>query len=76
MFDGGAVGGAFDENLTEVLDTLESKTVSVETAIGKYDRGKLKIISNRFNHIDPVARLESFRALKLSRLESFRVLKS
>ena len=27
-------------------------------------------------HIDPVARLESFRALKLSRLESFRVLKS
>jgi hypothetical protein len=26
--------------------------------------------------VDPVARMESFRALKLSRLESFRVLKS
>ena len=30
-------------------------------------------ISN--NHIVPVARLEAFRALKLSRLESFRALK-
>jgi hypothetical protein len=30
---------------------------------------------NTNGHIDPVARLESFRALKLSRLESFRVLK-
>ena len=27
------------------------------------------------NHIVPVARLEAFRALKLSRLESFRALK-
>ena len=30
---------------------------------------------NKLLHIDPVARLESFRALKLSRFESFRALK-
>ena len=29
----------------------------------------------KFFDVDPVARLESFRALKLSRLESFRALK-
>ena len=34
LFDGGADGGGFDENIIEVLDSLESRRIAVGTAIG------------------------------------------
>ena len=38
--------------------------------------GRLSLNLAKPKHIVPVARLEAFRALKLSRLENFRALKS
>ena len=52
MFDGGADGGAFQQELSSILDNLEDKIISVGTAIGNqtktYNRAKLKLIGNRF----------------------------
>ena len=47
LFDGGADGGAFQQELTSMLDNLEDKVISVGTAIGvqtkTYNRAKLKM---------------------------------
>ena len=43
---------------------------------GRWANHKSHFNNNREFDLDPVARMESFRALKLSRSESFRVLKS
>ena len=52
LFDGGADGGAFQQELTSMLDNLEDKVISVGTAIGiqtkTYNRAKLKLIGRRF----------------------------
>ena len=50
LFDGGAEGGGFYESIIEIIDTLESKTIPVGTAIGvdqkEYNMAKLKLIGN------------------------------
>jgi hypothetical protein len=52
LFDGGADGGGFDETIIDLVDSLESKRLTVGTAIGantkEYSRAKLKLIGNRF----------------------------
>ena len=52
LFDGGADGGGFDENIIDLLDSLESRRIAVGTAIGtnvkEYNRAKLKLVGNRF----------------------------
>jgi hypothetical protein len=44
LFDGGADGGGFDENIIDLLDSLESRRIAVGTAIGtnvkEYNRAK------------------------------------
>ena len=51
LFDG-ADGGGFDESIMNLIDSLESKTMAIGTAIGihqeEYSRTKLKLIGNRF----------------------------
>jgi hypothetical protein len=51
-FVGGADGGRFDESIMELIDSLESRTMAIGTAIGvdqkEYSRAKLKLIGNRF----------------------------
>ena len=52
LFDGGADGGGFDEEIIEMVERLEARTIAVGTAIGvdvkQYNRAKLKLVGNRF----------------------------
>ena len=54
FFDGGADGGGFDESIRDMIDSLESRTMAIGTAIGvdqkEYRRAKLQLIGNRFQN--------------------------
>ena len=54
LFYGGADGGGFDESIRDMIDSLESRTMAIGTAIGvdqkEYSRAKRKLIGNRFQN--------------------------
>ena len=54
---------------------ISSKVNYINKNSNRWDDTYIRISYGILKHINPVARLESFRALKLTRLENFRALK-